>query len=47
MVEMTPQYRADFAPEWTIEALKKLLGKQVRVVGQLMADNEHNNTRDN
>ncbi len=47
VVEMTPQYRADFAPEWTIEALKKILGKQVRVLGQLMADNEHNNTKDN
>jgi len=47
VVEMTPQYRADFAPQWTIETLKKILGKQVRVVGQLMADNEHNNTKDN
>jgi hypothetical protein len=47
VVEMTPQYRADFAPEWTTEALKKILAKQVRVVGQLMADNEHNNTKDN
>jgi hypothetical protein len=47
VVEMTPQYRADFAPEWTIEVLKKILGKQVRVTGQLMADNEHNNTKDN
>jgi hypothetical protein len=47
VVEMTPQYRADFAPEWTTEALKKILGRQVRVLGQLMADNEHNNTKDN
>jgi hypothetical protein len=47
VVEMTPQYRADFAPAWTTEALKKLVGRQVRVVGQLMADNEHNNTKDN
>jgi len=47
VVEMTPQYRADFAPEWTIDALKKVLGKQVRVVGQLMADNEHNVPKDN
>jgi hypothetical protein len=47
VVEMTPQYRANFAPEWTIEALKNVLGKQVRVVGQLMADNEHNVPKDN
>lgn len=47
VVEMTPQYRADLAPVWTTDALKKILGKQVRVVGQLMADNEHNNTKDN
>jgi hypothetical protein len=47
VVEMTPQYRGDLAPEWTIEALKKVLGKQVRVVGQLMADNEHNDPKDN
>src|ERR1051326_4713031 len=47
VVEMTPQYRADFAPEWTIDALKAVVGKQVRVVGQLMADNEHNVPKDN
>jgi hypothetical protein len=47
VVEMTPQYRANFAPEWTIDALKKVIGKQVKVVGQLMADNEHNNPKDN
>jgi len=47
VVEMTPQYRGDLAPEWTIEVLKQVLGKQVRVVGQLMADNEHNVPKDN
>jgi hypothetical protein len=47
VVEMTPQYRANLAPEWTIEALKQVLGKQVRAVGQLMADNEHNVPKDN
>jgi hypothetical protein len=47
VVEMTPQYRANFAPEWTIDALKKIIGKQVKVVGQLMADNEHNEPKDN
>jgi len=42
IVEMTPHYRAAFAPEWTLAALQQTLGKQVKVVGQLMADNEHN-----
>lgn len=41
VVEMTPEYRAEFEPEWTIDALKKAKGKQVKVVGQLIADNEH------
>jgi len=47
IVEMTPQYRAVFAPEWTLAALQRTLGKQVKVVGQLMADNEHNVPNDN
>lgn len=41
VVEMSPQYRADFAPEWTLPELHSVIGKQVKVVGQLMADNEH------
>lgn len=47
VVEMTPQYRANFAPDWTLDKLKSALGKQVKVTGQLMADNEHNVTKDN
>jgi hypothetical protein len=47
VVEMTPQYRDSFALEWTIDAVKAVLGKQVKVIGQLMADNEHNVTKDN
>jgi hypothetical protein len=47
VVEMTPQYRDRFAPEWTLAAVKAVLGKQVKVVGQLMADNEHNVPKDN
>jgi hypothetical protein len=47
VVEMTPQYRDSYAPEWTIDAVKAVLGKQVKVIGQLMADNEHNVTKDN
>jgi hypothetical protein len=41
IVEMTPHYR-DIANEgWTSEAVQDQLGKQVRVYGQLMVDNEH------
>ena len=47
VVEMTPQYRDSFAPVWTIDAVKAVLGKQVKVTGQLMADNEHNVSKDN
>jgi hypothetical protein len=47
VVEMTPQYRDHFAPEWTLAAVKAVIGKQVKVVGQLMADNEHNVPKDN
>jgi len=47
VVEMTPQYRAGFAPEWTLAALRAAIGKQVKVTGQLMADNEHNVPGDN
>jgi hypothetical protein len=47
VVEMTPQYRANLAPDWTLPALKAVLTKQVKVTGQLMADNEHNVTKDN
>lgn len=42
IVEMTPHYRGLFHPEWTIDELKAQIGAKVRVVGQLMVDNEHN-----
>jgi hypothetical protein len=42
IVEMTPHYRFAFRPGWTADALTPLLGRQVKVVGQLLADNEHN-----
>lgn len=42
IVEMTPHYRFRYEPNWTIDSLKDVLGFQVKVVGQLMADNEHN-----
>ena len=47
IVEMTPHYRAQFKPDWSLELLKSVIGLQVRVIGQLTADNEHNNGKDN
>jgi len=43
IVEMTPHYRFQFEHNiWTVENLKKAVGHQVRVVGQLLIDNDHN-----
>jgi len=42
IVEMTPHYRARFHPGWTSDSLKQVIGRRVKVVGQLMADNDHN-----
>jgi len=43
IVEMTPHYRFQFEHSiWTVENLQKALGHQVRVIGQLLIDNEHN-----
>ncbi len=47
VIEMTPHYRAQFKPDWTLDLVKSVVGRQVRVIGQLMADNEHNNKGDN
>lgn len=41
VVEMTPHYRDAFHQEWTVAAVKEVLGQQVKVLGQLMVDNEH------
>jgi hypothetical protein len=41
IVEITPQIRVHSHPEWQYATLKKLAGKQVRITGQLLADNEH------
>jgi hypothetical protein len=46
VVEMTPEFRAEFEPKWAMTLLTKAKGKQVKVVGQLIADNEHMNTND-
>jgi uncharacterized protein YgiM (DUF1202 family) len=42
IVEMTPHYRAKYHSNWTLSRLQQLSGKQVKVVGQLLVDNEHN-----
>jgi len=41
IVEMTPHYREAFHPEWTAEAVMAQKGQLVKVLGQLMVDNEH------
>ena len=46
VVEMTPHYRAAFQPNWTSEVVKSVRGRKVKVVGQLMVDNDHNDTKD-
>jgi hypothetical protein len=43
VAEMTPHTRH---PQWTIARVSAQQGKQVKVVGQLMADNVHFNARD-
>jgi hypothetical protein len=48
IVEMTPQYRFSFDNNiWTLKNVKSAVGHQVKVVGQLMADSEHNVPKDN
>lgn len=46
VTEMTPFTRATRHPKWGIDDVKALQGKQVKVVGQLMADNGHFNAKD-
>ena len=46
IVEMTPHFRAQFDPDWSLAELKPVIGRQVRAVGQLLVDNEHHNTKD-
>lgn len=43
IVEMTPHDRFKYEHEiWTLANLQKAVGRQVKVVGQLLIDNEHN-----
>lgn len=46
VVEMTPHYRAQFHKGWSLEALQQSIGSEVRVVGQLLMDNDHNKASD-
>jgi hypothetical protein len=41
IVEMTPQCCTANGREWTIDELRAVKGMQVKVLGQLMVDNEH------
>jgi hypothetical protein len=47
IVEMTPHYRAQYHPSWTLSGVQQLVGKQVKVIGQLLVDNEHNEAAQN
>jgi len=47
VVEVTPHYRAQHRPTWTYDFLRRYVGRQVKVVGQLMLDNDHTVPRDN
>jgi len=46
IVEMTPHYRLWEQPDWSIDTVTKVIGRQVKVVGQLVADNEHARAKD-
>lgn len=42
IVEMTPHYRAKYHNgKWTYSLLQSILGRQIKVVGQLLLDNDH------
>jgi hypothetical protein len=41
IVEMTPHFRAKYQPAWTLPEVQSAVGKQVKVVGQLLLDSEH------
>jgi hypothetical protein len=46
VAEVTPYTRTARHPNWAIANVKALQGKQVKLVGQLMADNNHFNAKD-
>jgi len=41
VAEITPFYRLKFHPGWSIGQFSALLGRQIKVIGQLMLDSEH------
>lgn len=48
VVEMSPFYRhTHFKDSWTYDKANKAVGRQVKVVGMLLMDNEHNNRTEN
>lgn len=47
IVEMTPHYRDKYHQNWTLPGVQQLAGKQVKVIGQLLVDNEHNEAAQN
>jgi hypothetical protein len=46
IVEMTPHWRARYELGWSLAEVQKAVGRQVYVVGQLLADNEHDDAKD-
>ena len=46
VVEATPHYRAQFHPAWQLSTIDALRGQRVKVTGQLLFDNDHNNPKD-
>lgn len=46
IIEVTPHWRAQFKPEWTLAAFATAIGHQVRVMGQLLVDSEHYSPKD-
>jgi hypothetical protein len=46
VVEMTPYYREQFRPNWTLAKVQSVIGRQVKVTGQLMIDNVHHKPSD-
>lgn len=46
VAEMTPFTRSSRHPKWTIDRVAALQGQQIKVVGQLINDNDHFNKND-
>jgi hypothetical protein len=46
VAEMTPYYREQFHPAWTLAKVQGVTGRQVKITGQLMIDNVHHIPKD-